>query len=49
MFVGETRDSLCRPPEKEVHEEMEADSVNWDTIVEVLPVGEGEEYEERVK
>eukprot|EP00090_Calanus_glacialis_P011768 TRINITY_DN20162_c0_g1_i4.p1 TRINITY_DN20162_c0_g1~~TRINITY_DN20162_c0_g1_i4.p1 ORF type:complete len:189 (-),score=61.02 TRINITY_DN20162_c0_g1_i4:146-712(-) len=28
---------------------MEADSVNWDTIMELLPVGEGDDYEERVK
>ena len=37
---------------KEVFENssnMEADSVNWDTIMELLPVGEGDDYEERVK
>ena len=37
---------------KEVFEEvieMEADDINWETIVEVLPSGSGEEYEERVK
>ena len=37
---------------KEVFEnisKMEADSVNWDTIMELLPVGEGDDYEERVK
>jgi hypothetical protein len=28
---------------------MEADSVNWDTIMELLPVGEGDDYEERAK
>merc|ERR1712013_784986 len=28
--------------------EMEADDINWDTIVEVLPSGSGEEYEERI-
>ena len=28
---------------------MEADDINWDTIVEVLPSGSGEEYEERIK
>jgi hypothetical protein len=31
------------------HSRMEADSVNWDTIMELLPVGEGDDYEERVK
>ena len=38
--------------QKEVFEEvteMEADDINWDTIVEVLPSGSGEEYEERIK
>ena len=37
---------------KEVFENisnMEAEGVNWDTIMELLPVGEGDDYEERVK
>merc|ERR1711915_142387 len=28
---------------------MEADSVNWETVNEMLPYGEGDDYEERVK
>ena len=38
--------------EKEVFDiipNMEADSVNWDTIMEMLPVGDTQDYEERIK